>query len=631
MQLARANDDLENLQASVNLPVVIFGIDLRVRSFTPAAAEILGLKASDVGRSVEVIPLRFLYGIESFIGEVIAEECTREQEVQSEAGHWYLLRVLPYRTSDQRIGGAVVVLEDIHEARSVRERLREARDYAMAIVDATTQPLLILDTELRVVATNRAFESTFQVSATDCQGQLLFELGSDQWKCPVLRGVLADIVEKGSSFVGFQIEHNFPHIGRRVMLLNARRMPENGRTREILLAFEDITERQRADAQNRERLAEISAANSAKDHFLATLSHELRMPLTPVLLSVSALEGRADIPEDVREQLYMIRRNVTLESRLIDDLLDLTRVTQGKLTIDPCRVCGRDLLGRAIEIVRELAVRKGVQIELVAAVERCEVMGDPRRLKQLFWNLLSNAIKFTPSGGRITVRVTQEPGGTMRIEVADTGIGIEPEKVPLLFNAFEQGSTKITRQFGGLGLGLAIVRAITELHGGHVWAESNGMGHGSTFVVELPLAVEGLGLPAYPERVEEPEAPAAGLVCLKHQHLLLVEDHHDTAHLMARLLRNLGYEVSVANSVAAARSLASEYQFDLLVSDIGLPDESGIELMRHVRQEYKLPGIALTGFGTERDRAEILAAGFSEVLVKPVDFKQLKAAITRVG
>ena len=372
--------------------------------------------------------------------------------------------------------------------------------------------------------------------------------------------------------------------------------------------------------------AEAEAANRAKDEFLAVLSHELRTPLTAVLLNVSELEQEAGPTGKVRELVDVIRRNVDLEARLIDDLLDLTRIARGKLELRRQVVDLHEQIEHAVRSCCAVEIEeKKLAVKVHAAAERCHVWGDPARLQQVLWNLVKNAVKFTPEGGRIEIATANDPGGRLLVSIRDSGIGIHPDALPRIFNAFEQADRSITRQFGGLGLGLAICKALVELHGGTIRADSAGPGQGATFYIALPVTA-----PCPPEGVAPLEGPAdaarRGSVSI-----LLVEDHADTVRAMQRLLRRRGYNVQSATSMAEALRAAADSPFDLVVSDIGLPDGSGLELMRHLLARRPIRGIALSGFGMEQDVERSRAAGFSEHLIKPIDLAQLEAAIVRVS
>ncbi|HLX06330.1 MAG TPA: ATP-binding protein [Thermoanaerobaculia bacterium] len=393
---------------------------------------------------------------------------------------------------------------------------------------------------------------------------------------------------------------------------------------------------------------ELEAANRAKDQFLAKLSHELRTPLTPVLAMATRL-----LAEDGggaggrRDGLAMIRRNVELEARLIDDLLDLTRIGLGKLDLRGEVTDLHQVVRQALETCdeRELAAR---QVELDLAAGEHQVWGDPSRLAQVFWNLLSNALKFTPPGGTVQLRsylapaepATAEPaaageaaGRQLVVSVADSGVGVDPQALPHIFDAFDQGEASNARRFGGLGLGLTISRAIVELHGGSLTAHSAGRDRGTTFVVRLPLAA---GQAAMAARAGAGDAAAAGAdhepAPVRALHVLVVEDHADTAAAVASLLQAIGHRITVAGSVAAALAAADGDWPDLLVSDLGLPDGDGYELMRALAgRRPGLVGIALSGYGMTADIAQSREAGFALHLVKPVTLEALAEAVRRLA
>jgi signal transduction histidine kinase/CheY-like chemotaxis protein len=388
------------------------------------------------------------------------------------------------------------------------------------------------------------------------------------------------------------------------------------------------------EAEHRAR-DEAETANRAKDRFMATLSHELRTPLTPVLAVISTLESRLDrgqIPSgELREGLGRVRRNVELEARLIDDLLDLTRISRGKLELKREMADLREVLEHALETSfgpLPGPARPRLLLDLAAGDHRLWV--DAPRLTQVFWNLLSNALKFTPPDGEVRLRTWREEPDGLVVEVADTGIGIEPEALPHVFDAFVQGPRDITRQFGGLGLGLAISKAIVEIHGGSLTVASAGRGRGSVFTVRLPAAAPRVeaAVATVPEQVK----PKSKIENPKSLRVLLVEDHPDTAEAMADLLHATGRQVTVAHSVREALGVAEASQgcFDLVLSDIGLPDGTGHDLMRELRRRYNLPGIALTGYGMEEDVERSREAGFVRHLTKPIHLETLEAAIRQI-
>ena len=377
-----------------------------------------------------------------------------------------------------------------------------------------------------------------------------------------------------------------------------------------------------ADARQAREAAE--AANAAKDRFLAMLSHELRTPLSPVLHATTLLDEQF-CPEPMRSTIATIRRNVQLEARLIDDLLDLARIRNGKLQLHVEPVDAHDLLHRAVEICESDIQTRNIHLTLDLQATHPLIEADPARIQQIFWNLISNSVKYTPEEGAITLRtVDDEDGKTMRVEVTDTGIGLEPARLESIFDAFEQAHRG---RSGGLGLGLAICRALVTLHGGRIEARSAGSGTGSTFTVTLPVTRE-ITASHITTPTATPQSPARGL------RVLLVEDHADTAATLERLLVHSGYVVQTAVSVSAALQCIEESEFDLLVSDIGLPDGTGLDLMPKFVEtagDRPIAGVALSGFGMAEDIERSYSAGFHEHLIKPVDFALLRKALNRVA
>ena len=370
---------------------------------------------------------------------------------------------------------------------------------------------------------------------------------------------------------------------------------------------------------------ELIGANAAKDQFLALLSHELRNPLTPVLAMVGELEASTPDSAETKEPLEVIRRNVELEARLIDDLLDVTRISKGKLQLTFETVSVNEIVKRAHEICREEASAKQLMVEFHLNAESPFVEADPARLQQVFWNLIKNGVKFTAEHGRIIIETRNPVPEQIEIRITDTGIGIEPDKLDRIFNAFEQGQLSITRRFGGLGLGLAISKAMVEAHGGRIRAESGGKDQGATFTITLKtvkapvvtVPADGAGM----RRDEKRDVSDT-----KRHRVLVVDDHEDTCTGMKMMLQRRGYDITVAHNADQALARAGEQEFDLLISDIGLPDRSGYELMRELSGKG-LRGIALSGFGSEHDISKARAAGFSEHLTKPINFDKLDEAI----
>jgi signal transduction histidine kinase len=371
---------------------------------------------------------------------------------------------------------------------------------------------------------------------------------------------------------------------------------------------------------------ELVEANRAKDIFLATLSHELRTPLTPVLGWVNLLRapgGPASEPSFLAQGLDAIERNARLQARLIDDLLDISRIVSGKLRIEsePVDLCS--VVAPAVETVRAEAAGRGVEINVEIPDCPVVVQGAPVRLQQIVWNLLSNAVKFTPRNGSVRLRAWHERGEA-RVEVSDSGIGIAPEFLPHVFDRFRQADGSTTRQYGGLGLGLAIVRALAELHGGWVKAESEGLGRGARFILGLPCAVaaEERGEEAGEDEMEGPSLP-----------VLVVDDSVETVELLEMLFTRRGYDVMGAGSASEAVARAREKAPGLIISDISMPGVDGYTLLAELRRMpglERVPAIALTGHAMDEDRARALAAGFAVHIAKPVDPDELLRVVRRL-
>lgn len=374
---------------------------------------------------------------------------------------------------------------------------------------------------------------------------------------------------------------------------------------------------------------ELVIASRAKDDFLAMLSHELRTPLNPVLLISSEAENNRDLPPRVRTDFATIRKNIEVEARLIDDLLDLTRITRGKIILDKSLVQAHSILEDAIANVREEMNQKQLALDLKLNAARHTVFADAVRLQQVFSNLLKNAVKFTPQDGRITVE-SNATGDWFTVTITDTGIGLLPGEITTIFTAFSQGkNTKngTTNRAGGLGLGLAISQKLTELHAGRILVSSGGRDQGSSFSVELPLALE----PSDDATVwPPPDSTGSSSAGKKNIRILLVEDHEPTRTALTHLLLRRSYKVTTAASIAEARTLAGTDSFNLLVSDIGLPDGNGYDLMYELKDRFDLQGIALTGYGMEQDIARSQKAGFIVHLTKPVRADSLDNALAAV-
>jgi signal transduction histidine kinase len=382
-----------------------------------------------------------------------------------------------------------------------------------------------------------------------------------------------------------------------------------------------MAERRRAQAAIQQQKDAVEAANRTKDNFLAMLSHELRTPLTPVIAALDGLEAAPMHSEEMKSALAMIRRNVELESQLIDDLLDLTRIARDKLQLKFVAMDAHQAITNVAEICRNEAQTGKLRVHLNLRAGAHHVSADPAKLQQIIWNLLKNAIKFTPEGGEISVSTTNVTPQALTLSVSDNGIGIEPEMLQRIFDPFEQGNRSLQTRFGGLGLGLAISKSLAQTHGGTLVAQSEGRDHGSTFV----LTMNTVPLPQRWAVALETRPPES-----RPLRILLVDDHQDTCIALERLLVRRGHLVAAAQSVRSAMEAAGRNPFDLLISDIALPDGTGMELMACLRAMHPIRGIAISGFGMNGDIERSLSAGFSEHLVKPIKLEKLEVAIDRV-
>jgi PAS domain S-box-containing protein len=394
----------------------------------------------------------------------------------------------------------------------------------------------------------------------------------------------------------------------------------------------DITEKKRWEAEIKRAHDEAEQANHAKDEFLATLSHELRTPLNPVLLLASESAADYDLPPGIRANFDVIRRNIELEARLIDDLLDLTRVRTGKLRIEKSDVNIYAVLSDTISIVQKEIERKQITLKQNFTDAESIIFGDAVRIRQIFWNVLKNAIKFTPRRGTITVESRTEYGQYVVI-ISDNGIGMTPDELAAAFEAFKQGAHSREGRFGGLGLGLAISKRFVELHSGSITAASSGPDRGSTFTIQFPLAGwnrigTALNLPPL-------QSPRAGNGHASdsdsgkhHANILLVEDHEPTRSTLAQILERRHYKVAIAASVREAIAIAEKGHFDLVISDIGLPDGNGYDLFKKIHDRSPVvKGIALSGYGMENDLARSRNIGFQAHLIKPVKIDALEKAL----
>lgn len=608
-------------------------------------------------------------------------------------------------------------------------------------------PYLILDADLRVASASVSFLEAFNVEESDTVGRLVYEIGEGQWNIPALRNLLEDVLPCSHSFENLEVEHDFPAVGRRELMLNAYRLEDTERPEHILLAIEDVTDRRPFDrslryAETRHRRVYESTADGIlvldgesykiidsnpsmtrllgytrdeflgkelwevgifdtreqsaearlgleakryirvdhltltsktgdivdvefgasvyragashvvqctihdisekcrlerktieqakalaeverrKDEFLAMLSHELRNPLAPILNAVQLLQLRGDGDGLQREAHAIIERQVGQLSRLIDDLMDVSRITTGRVILQPEQTLAGDIVERAIESVRPLIDRRSHKLNVSIVEEPIYLYADAARLEQILVNILNNAAKYTANGGTISLDVrVHDTECVFRIE--DNGPGIAPELLPLIFELFTQSERTLDRAQGGLGIGLAIARQLVVLHGGAIEAEST-EGKGTTLVIRLPVDTQAEFRSAVVE-TESQDRPSAPL------RVLIVEDNVNSAQVIGLLAEFAGHRVQIAHDGPTALSIAANFHPDAVILDIGLPGMSGYDVAKSLRSDPQLSKvllIAMTGYGQPADRERTSNAGFNAHLVKPVDFKTLSQALS---
>ncbi len=524
----------------------------------------------------------------------------------------------------------------------LRYRLLDLTPVAWAtVVRGMEDAVVVIDGHGRIVELNPAAERLIARKPGEALGSEATR-AFDRW--PALAGRLERIGDQGEA--SFELIGPIPDdasvFDARISRLGGAPAADgHGRPPAAgwVLVLRDISASKQAEEERVKALreqaarAEAEAANRTKDRLLATLSHELRTPLTPILATATAILERPDTPEPMRQVMAMIRRNVNLEVRLIDDLLDLIRVRGGKLHLKREAVDAHELIHRVAEICRGDLEAAELRLVLDLAARRHDVDADPIRLQQVLWNLLKNAIKFTPAGGTITVRsrdgegvgdAGRRPAAMLKIAISDTGVGIEPEIMPRIFDLFEQGGAEAARRSGGLGLGLTISRTLVERHGGRLTAASDGTNRGAAFTVEIPTVSAPAAVPTI-EPVDDEPALRRPL------RILLVDDNDDTRRSLAELLGRRGHDVRAAAGVASALRTAAGSEIDLLISDIELADGTGLQLVQALQSDRAVPAIALSGFGSSDDLELSRAAGFALHLMKPIDLPDLEAAIERVA
>ena len=634
---AQINDDLINLLNSAEIPIVILDLQRRIRRFTPKARKIMNLLPTDIGRQIDDIKPNFkIEHLDEQIKQVIETAQNSESEVQDQEGKWQRLQIRPYKTIDNKIDGAVLSLTNIDALKREVIDAKWVRDYSANIVEAVQTPLIVLDDQLKVLSANEAYYEFSKRQKTDIEGKCIYDLNTGKWKLDELKSALSEMLEKKTSFRNMKITSDAPENALKVFSLSARPIQCHDSTVMILLAVEDITERSNREQERRKLLDEAQKANLTKDLFLATLSHELRTPLTSMILQSQMLQRGGLDEAKTKKASISIERAARTQAQLIEDLLDVSRIVTGKLKMELKTVNLVEVIEAALETVAPFADSKSILIESHLDNSVGEISGDPVRLQQVIWNLLTNAVKFTAKGGDDKVIVSlKSVDGHAQIQVVDTGMGIDPEFLPQVFNRFTQAETTDTRTHGGLGLGLAIVRHLVEIHGGTVKVESPGKGKGATFTVTLPFIEEiaqEFNFGDSSTNTSRIRGSRKGsdkkLIGLK---VLVVDDDFGVREALVEMLNLAGAEVRDASCANEAMKVLNDFIPDEMVLDIAMPIENGYSLLNRIRKLVPkakcIPALALTALASDKDRDDALAAGFQMHLVKPVDISRLTGAL----
>jgi PAS domain S-box-containing protein len=633
------------LDASVD-GLFAFDRECRIVAWNRAMEQITGMSAENVlgQRADEIFPfLRDASGESCLSSALSGSEALSEMHPYGPSGSGvFACRYSPLRDENSNVAGGIAVVSDISARRQAEDAAHTA--YRQLSFHVESSPLAVIewDSDFRVSRWSQSAERLFGWKAEEVIGKHV-----NEWRFVFAEDVDAVALvtnrqREGVEVHGVQRNRNYTREGSILFCewYNSVLHDDRGHLVSVLSLVLDVTARAKAEEERaalliRERDARKHAeeADRLKDEFLATLSHELRTPLTSILGWASMIRNGEVEGSNATRAIETIERNARSQARLIDDLLDVSRIITGNLRLDLHPLNLAPIVEAAVDALRPTADVKGIQLRTDSLSGECLVKGDSNRLRQVIWNLLSNAIKFTQRGGVVALNL-KCVGSTVRLSVADTGEGISPEFLPHVFERFRQAEASISRKQGGLGLGLAVVRHLVELHGGSISAESAGLGHGSVFTVELPLAEERRDPARAEERKREVERRSSrrDAVRLDGVHVLLVEDDDDSRKLIGTMLKRYGARVTSTKSAAEALNVFTDDVPDLLISDIGMPDQDGYELIQKLRampadKGGLTPAIALTGYASRKDRERALAAGYHQHLAKPIEQTEMIAAI----
>jgi two-component system CheB/CheR fusion protein len=631
-ETVKANDDLRNLITSTGIATVFVDRELRIKRYTPTAAGLFRLIASDIGRPLLDLTHRLDYPDMAADARAAFRDFTlTEREISSDRGEWFIARVLPYRTADDHIDGAVITLIDITARRAAEAAMRSSEErLQLAVATTDDYAIIVQDMEGLVVMWNGGAQRIFGFAASEVRGKPI-----DLIFLPSDRDARVPQMERQRATQTGRAEDERWHVRRdgvEVFCSGVTTPVESGSFRGFAKIARDVTGKTGVESQQQLTLAlerairtQAEAANRVKDEFFSVLSHELKNPLNLIHVKAELLTRTPEVRDIaiVQDAADAIQRAVAGQAKIIDDLLDLSRVRTGKLALRFSPVEMTSMLRAVVQASAADAASGGIELSMTGTDAAMMIYADAERVEQMIWNLVRNALKFTPHGGRVRLALSQA-AGSVCLEVTDTGQGIAPDFLPRIFEMFSQADGGGRRDRGGLGIGLSLVKQLAELHGGRIEAESAGLGKGARFRLWLPESVPTPRWEA-PRELVDPSI-LTGL------RVLLVDDSVEALEAFRTLLEMEGAHVRAEPSAERALVAAMQQEFDVVLSDIGMPTMNGYEMIRQMRsmpRTARIPALALTGFGREQDVTKALDAGFDGHLSKPVSLQALVAAIDR--
>ncbi len=619
-ELHAVSTDLKNLLMSTDIPIIFLDRELRVRRFMPAATQLMRLVPSDIGRSIEHIKERFHdAGLVSDAKVVLDKLVPITAEVQTEDGRWFARVMRPYRTEDDRIDGVCIAFFEVTEQKTAVAQHEESRRSVERLVAESPAALLVLDADMRIVTASNAFCKMFMVSKGETEGIRFFDLGNRQWDIPRLRALLEKILPEKAEVRDYEVTNDFEHLGPRAMRLQGRRLSRGDQPAYIVVSFEDLTERKAIEDALKTRADELSEEHQRRNEFLAMLGHELRNPLAALMHGLDLL-GLAGEDSARREQIRgMMARQARRIGYMLDQLLDVARLTTGKIEMARAPVDLKEATQAAIETVTPLIESRSHRLTVSLSPEKMAVQGDLARLTQVVENLLSNSAKYMDEAGDIvlTLGPDKSDDSRIRLSVKDTGIGMDADLIPHIFELFTQGPRALDRSAGGLGLGLPLVKRVVEMHGGSVEASSRGRGHGSEFVIMLPRLRERRS-PGRTSQIDDDKQLGSSL------RILVVDDEQDNANAMAELLTSEGHEPLAVFDGPAALQAARTFRPDVVLLDLGLPGMDGYEVAKQLREQHRGENIFLVAVtGYQGDKGRLQQAGFDWHMMKPPHMQKL--------